>query len=229
MREEAKQCLKKSQEFEKIASKYEDKYEELYLQQKSRVVRYEYAKGGLMLHRGYYCPSPIEDIVIGNTKRGRLIKEKSRNNANYQYGYDEQDRIIMIIIKDDDMVENEMIIEDGNTTYGLLYDTMNQLSQITICEYEDGKIVKYTEASYCSYFKVSEYREQKFMYDNGQLHKAQILEFSRFSPKVQKYVYIFEHDENGYLSKYTDIEYDSYDNNKKRNSGEYKVYLKRRV
>ncbi len=37
-------------------------------------MRHEIGLGGELMHRGYYCPSLIEDVVVGNTKRGRISK-----------------------------------------------------------------------------------------------------------------------------------------------------------
>lgn len=48
---------------------------------------YQYTIGGETLHRGYYCPSLIKDIVIGNCNRGRLVRNtKKAKKITYEYG-----------------------------------------------------------------------------------------------------------------------------------------------
>ena len=51
-----------------------DSYENVFNQKEKTVVRREQASGGTCMQRGYYCPSFVMDIVLGNVNRGRLIK-----------------------------------------------------------------------------------------------------------------------------------------------------------
>ena len=67
------------EKFNEIMSFLEkDNYQNVFDQIDKTVVRREQSSGGECMHRGYYCPSIIEDIVIGNIKRGRLIKKLSK-------------------------------------------------------------------------------------------------------------------------------------------------------
>ena len=56
------------------------------LEEMSReVLRKEYSVGGEVMHRGYYCPNPIGDIIIDNAKRGRLLKRLTeRSKPSYE-------------------------------------------------------------------------------------------------------------------------------------------------
>ena len=51
-----------------------DSYRSTFEQISKTVVRREQATGGGTMHRGFYCPSIVEDIIIGNINRGKLIK-----------------------------------------------------------------------------------------------------------------------------------------------------------
>ena len=56
----------------------------------------EYSKGGESTHRGYYCPSPVIDLLIGNVSRGRLLKRRPAVNYDYIYCLNEARQIIMV-------------------------------------------------------------------------------------------------------------------------------------
>ena len=57
-----------------VLSQCDNDFSLLYQKQLEKVMYKEYALNGETIHRGYYCPSPIRDIVISNCNRGRLLK-----------------------------------------------------------------------------------------------------------------------------------------------------------
>lgn len=59
-----------------------EKYIDLYDSYSKQVVRYEVGVGGELMHRGYYCPSLVEDIIVGNAKRGRIAKRITSRTKN---------------------------------------------------------------------------------------------------------------------------------------------------
>ena len=63
-----------------------------------RTSRKEYGSGGLSFHRGFYLPSPIQDIYTDNANRGRILKRiTSRSRISYEYCYDESDKLFFVI------------------------------------------------------------------------------------------------------------------------------------
>lgn len=50
------------------------------------VVRQEYGKGGILFHRGWYHPDPVEDCLISNATRGRLCKNRPASMPDFIYG-----------------------------------------------------------------------------------------------------------------------------------------------
>ena len=77
------------------SDKYSDKYDELDRQTLNHAVRIEYASGGECLHRGYYCPSPLLDRLVGGCNRGnKLLKPRANSRYYYKYYYDGQNRLI---------------------------------------------------------------------------------------------------------------------------------------
>ncbi|XEC94050.1 hypothetical protein AB6A23_22320 [Paenibacillus tarimensis] len=65
-----------------VKHEYADQLPQLRVAAEKNIVRLAYSKGGEVIHRGFYCPSPVMDIIIGGMKRGRLFKKKIPNWAN---------------------------------------------------------------------------------------------------------------------------------------------------
>ena len=74
-----------------------EEHEERMQKCKELVNTYQYAVGGELLHRGYYCPSPVKDIVMGNCNRGKMIKHpiKFEQKMMYEYGFCD-DQLLLI-------------------------------------------------------------------------------------------------------------------------------------
>ncbi|MEH6949139.1 hypothetical protein V7068_19130, partial [Bacillus sp. JJ634] len=78
-------------------NEYEDKLSQLRTSTEQAITKFEYLKGGETIHRGYYCPSPILDLIVGNAKRGRLLKRKPDfGKFTYEYGFDIDNRMIRV-------------------------------------------------------------------------------------------------------------------------------------
>lgn len=68
------------QELLSLYREYEPCYDKLFDYAQSAICSTEYGRGGEFFHRGYYCPSPILDIIVGNANRGKLIKCSRKTN-----------------------------------------------------------------------------------------------------------------------------------------------------
>lgn len=99
-----------------------------------QVVRWEYGIGGDNLPRGYYSPSLIEHIVIANAKRGRICKTKRPSNPSFMFGFDEEDRLI--IVKQEN--RTEAITYNGNIAFGITA-TDDHVETVTECVYDENK------------------------------------------------------------------------------------------
>ena len=111
----------------RIAKSYEGNYEQLKQQMLEKTSHLEYASGGECIHRGYLCPSPILDQVIGGCNRGKLIRKPRANSKSYYvYHFNDKENLIgiekysngtcyetEIIIEKESVIENESIIEKG--------------------------------------------------------------------------------------------------------------------
>lgn len=81
-----------------LFKEYCDKYDELNAKFSAvPVAKYEYCngvKGGVW--RGYYNPSPISDIVVGNASRGRRVTHPRKGcYYRYRYLFDENGKLLV--------------------------------------------------------------------------------------------------------------------------------------
>lgn len=170
----------------------------------ANAVRQEKSKGGETLHRGYYCPSLIQDIVVGNCKRGSLCKENNPK-AIYTHYFDCDNNHIATTKREGKFVSTEYIVYDDNKSVGVMFDGSNQLETIAQCEYDEiGRILEYilvlcdtTKEDVVEYYKeLYTYSEKNIMVETSNL-------LCTISPPIltiDKYVFQME---EGFLKSYT--------------------------
>lgn len=129
-----------------LAANYENRYVQLEQQLLQNSIQVEYASGGECIHRGFLCPSPILDKVVGGCNRGQLIKKPRINIKNY-YAYHFNDNNKLIGVEkyaNSSCYEKEFIIEVGRTVYGINYRTVNPLiSLISMETYDENQDLKH--------------------------------------------------------------------------------------
>ena len=81
-----------------IGEAYHDCLEDTYQKVQQEVTRLEYGIIGdnSHIHRGYYCPSPVLDIVVGGVKRGRVSKKFPKKEPDTIFGFNAQDQLVII-------------------------------------------------------------------------------------------------------------------------------------
>ena len=103
-------------------NKYCKKYEEINSAFSSMPSRYEYCSGSRGgIHRGYYSPSLVEDIVVGGVNRGRRVIHP-RSNYQFRYSFDGDNRLSVVEYYWDRncgatpvLYSKEFLIRDGQT------------------------------------------------------------------------------------------------------------------
>lgn len=112
----------------------------------AETVRKEFASGS-SLHRGFYCPSPVFDIVVGNAKRGKLLKKvTARSKPSHEYDFDAEGRLLRCRTRshsDGSIVSTEYLVYESDMRYGLCFDAQNRLLNISEEAYHDGRLVHY--------------------------------------------------------------------------------------
>lgn len=223
-----------AEKFSKLAKYYEDKCVSMYEEALETVVRKEYSVGG-WLSRGYYCPSPIRDIVIGNSTRGRLIKRLTkRSKPEYEFGFDSANRLVTVYIPSyEKCLSNkcEVIVYNKNSTIGITFRRCEkaEIHEIAECLYdENNRIVSYTVAT-LEENSVDLIDKEIYEYDDKGLCYGAMYDFTVYHSYSRRPNELFRcylnfsefkffHDDEGYLKEYIA------DRNRI-----YKVYLKRKV
>ena len=200
----------------------------------------QYSRGGETLHRGYYCPSLIYDIVIGGANRGKLLKRFS-SLPTYCYGFDKNG---YLIVSENNVIKSkEIITRNSNTEFGITIETdgldAGKIIRISLTSFSSGKIYSYvccdcsaeSQIIDCIYGETYEYEcgMLKRVYccmptvSSHFYNKSSKGSIDKEKIQLTKALIEFEHDANGYLKNYcfTDMNTSS--------SQIYQVYLKRRV
>ena len=141
-----------NQKYVSLCEKYNDCFERLNAEISVKAYRYEYSKGGLSLHRGFYSPSSL-DLVVKDLSRGRLLKNKPQSNKfDYEYVFDNQNRLICVkSIGHNYSAKIEFLLYEDNRVLSFVYDwysDFNRLSLISECQYDGDKLIRYECALY---------------------------------------------------------------------------------
>lgn len=191
----------------------------LFYEQAAQAMRSkEYCCGSMALSGGYYCLDPIEDLVVGGVRRGRLYKKKPSNReVDYEYWLDAYGKPILIIQNPDKprFNQHEFIFCNEEEVLGITYDSAEWLGHIMECKYLDGHLHSYSFSHYDQFQKKIMWHEKKvFSYvEDGLLFSADLYTYAICAPCAEKSPllthskYVFDHDENGYLSSHQVIEY----------------------
>ena len=175
------------------------------------VVRIEHGKGGLNLHRGFYCPSLAFDIVVGNASRGRILKQGGKNSQfDYEYGFDIFDRLIVVRkFHQGQMYLIEILLYSENVIEGYGFSK----EDLTLCSYcrevyHDNKLMNFTHMYLpMGSLKYSHYFKESYIYTSLGLKHYEWIDFypdfsSTKNCSLMCQSYCFEHDVNVYLSTY---------------------------
>lgn len=231
-------CISKCMHLEKKAISFIGKHDKIFEEINGQVNDFKYGKGGCLIHRGYFCPSPIRDVIIGNAKRGRLLRQhRSTDIIDYKYGFDSNKMLRMIVYIQ--KRKNEFVFYDNSTELSVVYDKNNNVAQVSECIYAFGKIISYAMGLFDEYTKrIREFYCENYIYSLDGISKADIctlypkLDLDMFSANTyySHQVFHFEHDIDGYLSSYSESIFDENQGVFLRNqSHKNEVSVKRKV
>lgn len=212
-------------EYEKtlqIINAYKNLYEDLQSQSMHKIVKKEYNYHSFGLHRGFYCPSIIEDIIIGNAKRGIIKTRKSLTVPSYVFGFDADNNIITS--------QNEHSIEfifiENDSEIGLTFDN-NKLSLISIVQFENNNL-KYYLRSIIENDNIVEISKEEYSFFKKQMkvqwYRKSCCKINSF--QQERYVFNIE---NERLVSYFVGNCNSNVTKKQTNNQIYKVYLPRKI
>ena len=186
-------------------------------------VRKEYSNNENGIYRGYYCPSPVDDLIIGGCRRGKLLKRiTKRTNPDREYLFDSNNRLVAVnLLLDWKAVQTEVLIYEDNLVTGINIDNYdNSIIKLSECIYDsDNKIKSFLTASVSSNkatrTKIDEIELEKYSYDESGLNEAEIISYYESENNLTLEAklglpdcdtsyehYIFHHDNDGFIDRY---------------------------
>lgn len=203
-------------QYKELRAEYNNKFDEMYHEARSKTIRKEYSVKGDNIYRGYYCPSPVQDLVIENSTRGKLLKTVTRRSKpSHEYSFDSAGRLIRVkyLFPDDDgfFPDNEFIIYGENTSRGIRFECnmgqtdkrqkKNQIDCICDCFYDGfGRIEKFITAFVYDNQISDEVIYEEYEYDENGIKLSYYA--SLFSDAIDIIRYDYKHDDDGNLSEY---------------------------
>lgn len=99
------------------------------------------------MHREYYCPSLVQDIICGNVNRGKLYKgEKHPSKLDFEYWYNNKGKLIAARSYADDLKiwQTEFIFYKENVSTSIFFEPgNNDIELVTMCKYKDDLLIEY--------------------------------------------------------------------------------------
>lgn len=159
-------------------------------------VRKEYSNNENGIYRGYYCPSPVDDLIIGGCRRGKLLKRiTKRTNPDKEYLFDSDNRLVAVnSLLDWKAVHTEVLIYEDNLVTGIDIDNYdNSISEISECTYDsDNKIKSFLTASISSNktikTTIEEIELEKYSYDKSGLNEVEIISYYKSCKAIKNII-----------------------------------------
>lgn len=159
-------------------------------------VRKEYSNNESGMYRGYYCPSPVDDLIIGGCRRGKLLKRiTKRTNPDREYIFDSNNRLVAVnSLLDWKAVHTEVLIYEDNLVTGIDIDNYdNSVSEISECTYDsDNKIKSFLTASISSNktikTTIEEIELEKYSYDKSGLNEVEIISYYKSCKAIKNII-----------------------------------------
>ncbi len=154
-------------ELKRMKSEYENSYTEL-SEIKSKIVRFEFSKGGDVFFRGLYTPYMSFRYGLFSNSPGRMIK--TDKNFTFKYGFNEKNQLVYVLRNLDGIYTEEYILHLPACEIGLCFDKrMQLLTDITVCKYNNGLLMSVHHANimdWINYFSFS-FTEEVYQYQEG--------------------------------------------------------------
>lgn len=188
-----------------LATQYKSKAQILFEELVKNAKSIQYSSGGEKMHRGYYCPSPTFDLVVGKCNRGKLLDSNVNKKVSFEYYFDSQKRLVAVI---QPSIYSELIIYIDSRSLGLSFDKDKCLNTITECNYKNGTIQAYTRCFYnCYTDDIASYEKEAYTYKDDLLQATEAYVFLPDTHLLNHEKYTFEHDDMNYLKTYKVTEY----------------------
>ena len=165
---------------------------------------------GSTLHRGFYCPSPVQDIIVGNRKRGKLLRrETKRSNVSHRYVFNKDSELLSIDnLYNGNVFATEHLQRRGSQIYGFTIDKADRVYAVSEELYHDDVLEHYTVVYYLfvkGTYSVTKTYDEHYRYNEQGLCECDYLICDYPIGHIQKQTYRFVC-QDGYLISYCAIE-----------------------
>jgi hypothetical protein len=199
--------------FEKLAKKYKGKFELEFEKANRTVVREELSSGSDMT-LGYYGPSPVEDLLIGNVHRGKILKRVTkRSKPDTKYGFSEDGKMAVFINRPFEEyaadIRGFVLYENNVVTYVSFqkFEDEAEPEWIAQVEYdEQRRIIRYTLGLFIG-FHCSEIQQEIYTYSDEGMKYVVMWDYLR-ADCISQINFLLHHDKDGYLTGYEDLDSD---------------------
>lgn len=170
-------------------------------------VAYSQVAANATIHRGVYCPSPVYDILIGRTRRGRILQRPTqRSNITHRYYFDNNGKLCYVkSIYKGRHTSTEFLIPEEERIYGITLGLDGKLTAVCVESYIADMLQSYCLTEYCwigSEVSCFRFRLEEYGYDNEGLSVCDVYTFNPMLQLCEHERYHFEC-KDGYLSSYT--------------------------
>lgn len=172
----------------------------------SEIRKEEFAIQSRYMHRGFYCPSPDLEYIVGNMRRGKIAERiTSVTKLTNRYLFDKAGALIAAeTFYPNGSTKIEYIFYEDNIIYGISYNAIDNGLEVSVEQYADNKIISYLWAG-CTY---SPYKESisgvQMIYETYQYPSDTLLETDFYNIDIinedtfcKHYRYRFDLNQNG--------------------------------
>lgn len=175
------------------------------------------------LFRGVYHPSPMHDLIVGGTKRGRFIQQDAMSdNVSHRYFLNQQKQLVRIEKYNHQKNSYiEHLFYDKNVRIGITADQENRIYGISEEIFENKQILSF---AYLSYFEIDQndflghLQWEEFKYNENGIFSCDFI--PDFIPGTRLFAFSNYHVEsqNGLIKNYISENGTVYPVKKKRDS-----------
>lgn len=160
-----------------IGKEYAQSYDELNKIKNNKTTNIKYSIQSYCIHRGFYCPSPIEEIVVGGIKRGKLTDKIRKSTKNYYKYYFDKDNHMLAAEEytSDDFDFSPYAMEfliriNNDIEYGFTFhNKWKEITFVSKSQFENGLIKSYSAGLYDDNPEKMTIQYEKYYYDSNQI------------------------------------------------------------
>ncbi len=131
-----------------MAGRYAEQASRLQEAAEEATATVQYSVKGESMYRGYYHPSPVQELIVTNVTRGRLTKKPPLSGSYYQYRFDADGNLLSVNqYQKKKLTATEYLIRPNESEeYGLLFEQGfgNMLMVGTKTVYENHRPVAFS-------------------------------------------------------------------------------------